>query len=204
MKEIIITIIIFVCIVSGIFIGYSGIISSDFISQIDSLAWWLLELMIFLVGIDLGLNHIGKKVKETGWRLVILPIAVIIASLLAGVAAALVLMMPIMRGVALSGGLGWYTLTAILFNQWKGPEMGAMAFLTNVFREMLTMLLFPILHRMKLTVSGIAMGGATTMDTSLVLINRVAGPHYAALAFVQGFVCTLIVPFMVTFLAGFM
>jgi uncharacterized membrane protein YbjE (DUF340 family) len=203
MKDILITLGILICIISGIFLGATGLVSVEVISRVDSLAWWLLELLIFLVGIDLGINHIWKRLKTVGYQMLALPMAVVIGSFIGGIMATLLLGFPFMKGMCLTGGLGWYSLTSVLMDKWMGPEMGALAFLSNVIREMLTMLCFPLLHRMRLTVPGIAMGGATTMDSTLILINRVGGAEYAFIAFFQGLIITLIVPFLVPFLAIF-
>ena len=202
MKDIIITLAILGCIVAGVIVGWMGILPVVFIAKADKMAWFLLQLMIFLVGIDLGLNHVFRRIKEVGWRMILLPVSVIIGSLLAGVLASVLLVYPLMRSIALTSSMGWYTLSAILFDRMLGPEMGALAFLSNVFREMLTFLLFPIFHRFKMSVPGIAMGGGTTMDTTLVLINRIAGPEFAVLAFFQGLICTMVIPFLITFFLG--
>ncbi len=203
MRDVIITLCIFACIVGGIILGATGLVPSTTISQLDSYAWYLLELLIFLVGIDLGINHIWKRLKAVGWNMLLLPVAVILGSFMGGIIATVLLQFPFMKGMCLTGGLGWYSLTSILMDKWMGPEMGALAFISNVIREMLTMLCFPLLHRMGLSIPGMAMGGATTMDSTLVLINRVSGPEYAFLAFFQGLIITLIVPFLVPILAMF-
>lgn len=203
MRDVIITLCIFACIVGGIVLGATGLVPSNTISQLDSYAWYLLELLIFLVGIDLGINHIWKRLKAVGWNMLLLPVAVILGSFMGGIIATVLLQFPFMKGMCLTGGLGWYSLTSILMDKWMGPEMGALAFISNVIREMLTMLCFPLLHRMGLSIPGMAMGGATTMDSTLVLINRVSGPEYAFLAFFQGLIITLIVPFLVPILAMF-
>lgn len=203
MKDILLTIIILFFILLGVLFGWMGWIPAILINQLDLMTWWILYVLLFLVGIDLGLNKIWIKLKYASWKMLILPLAVIIGTLTGGLIACLILSYPIGAGLSISSGLGWYTLTSLLLDKLDGPKLAALGFLTNVFREMLTFLLIPIFHRIDKTIAGIAAGGATTMDTTLILIDRVAGPEYAVLAFLQGIICSLLVPILVPFFIKF-
>lgn len=200
MRDIFITLAILVCIVAGVLVGWMGLFPQGLFTYLDSMTWWILDGLLLLVGIDLGLNKIWKKLKGDGWRMAVLPVAVIIGTFLGAMVACAILSFPLIQGLSITAGFGWYTLDSLLLGQLKGPEWAALGFLANVFREMIAFLIIPIFHKWNKTVCGIASGGATTMDTTLVLIDRVGGAEYAALAFIQGLVCSLLVPIIIPFL----
>jgi uncharacterized membrane protein YbjE (DUF340 family) len=74
------------------------------------------------------------------------------------------------------------------------------ALLSNIFREVATLLTTPILVRYFGKLAGIASGGATAMDTTLPVISRYSGKEYAIIALFSGIVLTILVPFLVTFI----
>ena len=78
--------------------------------------------------------------------------------------------------------------------------LGVIALLSNIFREVLTILLVPLLARFFGKLAPIASGGATCMDTTLPVIHRHLGPRYAVLAAISGIVLTMLVPVLVPLL----
>jgi len=56
-----------------------------------------------------------------------------------------------------------------------GMKLGAIAFLANLFREIVTFFVLPVVAKYFGGVTSIAPGGATTMDVTLPLIQRVSG-----------------------------
>ncbi|MBQ5895607.1 MAG: lysine exporter LysO family protein [Bacteroidaceae bacterium] len=79
-----------------------------------------------------------------------------------------------------------------------GVKLGTLALLTNIARELLTLLAAPLLAKFFGPLSIISAGGATTMDTVLPSVIRYSGKKYAILSIYQGFVVDFSVPFMVT------
>ena len=91
MKDIFITIAILICILAGVFVGWLGLFPQGLFTHLDSMTWWILDGLLLLVGIDLGLNKIWKKLSDAGWRMVILPIGVVIGTFVGAVAGCLIL-----------------------------------------------------------------------------------------------------------------
>ena len=83
-----------------------------------------------------------------------------------------------------------------------GPDVGTMALLTNVFREVLSILMLPLVVRYLGKTAAVAPGGATTMDTTLPFVVRYAGSEMSILAFVSGVTLSLLVIVLVPALAG--
>lgn len=95
-------------------------------------------------------------------------------------------------GVAVSLGMGWYTFTGVLLSV-RSSFLGFLGFMSNLLRELLTFVIYPLLPK-RYRIIGISMGGATTMDTTLPIIHRFGGPDAALLAFIHGMVLTLVIP----------
>ena len=66
-----------------------------------------------------------------------------------------------------------------------------------MFREMLTFVIVPFVASHLNYYSAIAPAGATSMDTTLGIISKNTNGTIAVLAFVNGIVCTLLVPLLV-------
>ena len=76
--------------------------------------------------------------------------------------------------------------------------MGVIALLTNVMRELLTLILAPLLARYVGKFAPIAAGAATSMDTTLPVVTRFSGPEYTTIAVLSGVILMLLVPLLVT------
>jgi uncharacterized membrane protein YbjE (DUF340 family) len=79
-------------------------------------------------------------------------------------------------------------------------ELGSLAFLSNVFRELLTIIILPFVVKYLGRITSIAPGGATTMDVTLPIIKETAGEETVIPAFVSGAILSILVPILVPFL----
>jgi uncharacterized membrane protein YbjE (DUF340 family) len=77
-----------------------------------------------------------------------------------------------------------------------GTEVGAYVFLSNMFRETITIIALPFLAGHIPPAAGAAMGGATSMDSSLTVIRRSWGPVGAMWGLVVGTTLSLAGPFL--------
>ena len=100
--------------------------------------------------------------------------------------------------MAVGSGFGYYSLSSILITESKGAELGTIALLSNIIREIITLLFAPLLVRFFGNLAPISAGGATTADTTLPIITRYSGQKYAMLSIYHGFVVDFSVPFLVT------
>ena len=101
--------------------------------------------------------------------------------------------------MAVGAGFGYYSLSGILITGSKGAELGTVALLSNIIRELLTLLGAPLLARWFGSLAPIAAGGATTADTTLPVITRTCGDELAVVSIYHGMVVDFSVPFLVTF-----
>jgi uncharacterized membrane protein YbjE (DUF340 family) len=102
------------------------------------------------------------------------------------------------EALAVGAGFGYYSLSSIMITELHGQQLGVVALLANILREILTLLLTPLLARWCGRLAPIASGGATAMDTTLPIISRFLNQELALLAVFSGVVLTVMVPVLVT------
>ncbi|CCY09486.1 MULTISPECIES: lysine exporter LysO family protein [environmental samples] len=176
----------------GIDLVPTAIVESD-------LGNYLLYLLLFLVGLSVGNDRDTiRGFRQLSPRLLALPFLTIIGSMCGGVVAALLLGQSLYEMLAVSQGLAYYSLSSILITEKLGITLGAIALFSNVFRELLTLLLAPLLVKYLGPLAPIAAGGATTMDVTLPAILNASGKEYLVPAIYHGFVCDFSVPILVT------
>ena len=179
-------------------IGAGFILPENISAFIDSASSYMLLILLFSVGIDLGLNkEVFTRIKELGFKILLIPFGVVVGSLCGGFLTAFLTQMPVKDSLAISAGLGWYSLSGIMITEAGNPVAGTIAFLSNVFREMLTFIVVPFIASHMNYYCAIAPAGATAMDTTLGIISRNTNGTIAVLSFVSGVICTLLVPVLV-------
>ena len=157
------------------------------------------DRLLFLVGLSVGNDRDTiRGFRQLSPRLLALPFLTIIGSMCGGVVAALLLGQSLYEMLAVSQGLAYYSLSSILITEKLGITLGAIALFSNVFRELLTLLLAPLLVKYLGPLAPIAAGGATTMDVTLPAILNASGKEYLVPAIYHGFVCDFSVPILVT------
>lgn len=156
-----------------------------------------LMLLLFFVGIDIGLNRsVFGRIKAIGLRILYIPTAIILGSIAGSAVAGMLLGMPFNEAGAIGAGLGWYTLSSILVANYSS-QLSAMAFIANVTRELMAFMIIPIIAKKLGFLEAIAPAGATAMDTGLPIVSRSTDPETAIIAFVSGVICTASVPVLV-------
>ncbi|MCI4357757.1 MAG: lysine exporter LysO family protein [Thermoplasmata archaeon] len=155
-----------------------------------------LYLLLFLVGFDL-------KVRIASVRAVAIPtVSCLIGAFVSAGWFSFALGLPLRWTLSTSFAFGWYSLAGPLLTQGLGPMAGLLGFLTNFLRENLTMLTAPLVGR-RLKGDGLtAMGGATSLDTTLYFITRYGGEDSGVLALSSGLLLTLAASVLVPFLLG--
>ena len=78
-------------------------------------------------------------------------------------------------------------------------ELATIALMANIFREIFTLLLSPLMVRWFSPLAPICAGGATTMDTTLPVITRFSGREWVFVSIAHGMVVDFSVPFLVPF-----
>lgn len=162
---------------------------------------YVLYALMFCVGITLGNDTtLAGRIRRLDPRLALLPVMTAVGTL-AGAALSTPLLHPLLVGdtLAVGAGFGYYSLSGIFIADFRGAELGTVALLCNVMREIFTLLAAPLVARWFGPLAAVSIGGATTFDTTLPIITQVAGKPYAVVSVFHGCVLDFSVPFLVTF-----
>lgn len=194
------TIPVIVSIALGMALG-RWVLPQDLITHLDTLTTAALCLLLVGIGISLGSQiEVLSRLRLLGWRIILVPALVAAGSIGGAALAGIFLGMPLREASAIGAGFGWYSLSGVLLAKIHSVETGALAFLTNVTREVLSFILIPLLAARFGNLAAVAPGGATTMDTTLPLISRVTDTDTTIIALVNGTILSAMVPLLVPLL----
>lgn len=185
--------------VLGIIVGLCHFVPQDFLDS--DVSYYALCALMFCVGISIGCDtSVLKSFRKVNPRLMFLPVMTIVGTLAGCAAASLVLgHRQLTDCLAIGSGFGYYSLSSIFITEYRGPELGTIALLANICREILTLLCAPLLARYFGKLAPISVGGATSMDTTLPIITRASGEQFFVVSIFHGFCVDFSVPFLVTF-----
>lgn len=161
---------------------------------------YVLYFLMFTVGISLGCDRtLASRIRRLNPRLALLPVATAVGTL-AGAALATPLLAPVTVGdsLAVGAGFGYYSLSGIFIADLRSVELGTVALLCNVMREIFTLLAAPFVARLFGPLAAISIGGATSFDTTLPVITQAVGRPYAVVSIFHGCVLDFSVPLLVT------
>ena len=185
--------------VLGVLIALSRWITVS--EQVSDFSFYALAGLMACVGASIGSDpQTLRNFRALNPRLVLLPIGTIFGTLAAtAVASPLLSERSLTDCLAVGSGFAYYSLSSIFITEYRGAELGTIALLSNICRELLTLLAAPLLVRWFGRLAPIAAGGATTMDTTLPVIARTSGTDLVVVSLFHGFVVDFSVPFLVTF-----
>lgn len=186
----------------GVAFGRMGLLPADLGDT--GLSFYALCALMFCVGVGLGSDpQTLRNFRTLSPRLMLLPLGTLVGTLAGSLLACLLLAHRSAADcLAVGSGFGYYSLSSIFITEYKGAELGTVALLANVVREMLTLLLAPFLARWFGPLAPISAGGATTMDTTLPVILQASGNRFAVVSVYHGFLVDFSVPFLVTLFCG--
>jgi uncharacterized membrane protein YbjE (DUF340 family) len=184
----------------GVIVGLLKVIPEALLES--GIEVYVLYILLFLVGLGIGADQRAlASLRQLNLRTLLVPVGVIVGTLLgAGACALLLPQMELREGLAVGSGFGYYSVSSIIITQLHGEELGAVALMANIFRELLTILVAPLLGGGFGCMALVASGGATTMDTTLPVVQKFAGPKYALVAMISGVLLSILAPFLVPLL----
>lgn len=182
-------------VIVGVIIGLIIHLSHDLTNLISEIA---LYILLFFIGLQLRSSNISLRQILLNKYGVSIAVFIIFSSSLGGIIAALFLSIPLSQGLAIASGFGWYSLTGILVGDALGPVWGSTAFMVDLMRELIAIILIPLLIKNH-ACTAIGYGGATALDFTLPVIQKSGGINCVPIAIVSGFILSLMVPFLVLF-----
>lgn len=183
----------------GIAAGLSGMVPESIID--GDLTFYALCALLLCVGIGIGSDrNIVTKFKSLDVRMALLPLGTALGTFAGSLVVSFILSgRSPLNCLAVGSGFGYYSLSSIFITEYKGAELGTIALLANIIREMVTLLLSPVLAKVFGPLAPISSGGVTSMDTTLPIIMASSGEQYSAVSIFHGFILDFSIPFLVTF-----
>ena len=156
-----------------------------------------LYLLLFLVGMDMGKQGtMLSDIKAAGFKVLLVPVVVAAGTLLAAGLVGMLLPIGGKDAVAASAGFGWYSLAPTLLAPYS-LSVSAVAFLSNVMREIFSIVAIPFVAKYIGYVECAALPGAAAMDTVLPVVVGATHERVAIYSFTSGVVLSLAVPILV-------
>jgi uncharacterized membrane protein YbjE (DUF340 family) len=186
--------------VLGLMLGINEMVP-EFVVEGD-LSTYALYALLFLVGITVGADKGALNIiKNVKIELVMLPLFIIVGTMIGVSIASLFLdSISVKEAMAVGAGFGYYSLSSILITEISGETLGAIALLSNIIREIVTLLFAPVMVMAFGKLAPIAAGGATSMDSTLSVVKKFSGKDYVLISIFSGTVLTVLVPFLVSFI----
>lgn len=190
-----------VSLVGGLLFGYL-FLDTGVKNTLDLILMSALDVMIFIAGIEIGSNRgILKRICNLHSALLALaiPLAVACGSICGALLLGHIAGLSVYDSLLVGGGLGWYSFSSVVISAMYSTEIGTVAFLANMMREISGFFLIPLLVRVHKFLA-LAPSGAATMDSGLPVVIKYTNLHVGMYSFINGLVLTLIVPVLISWL----
>lgn len=108
--------------------------------------------------------------------------------------------------MAVGSGFAYYSISSVLITQLKAPsigmqlatELGTIALLANIFREMTALIGAPFIRKYFGCLAPISAAGIGSADILLASISKYSGKEAIPLAILHGILINISVPFFVS------
>ena len=190
--------------------GIGCLAGAGFQPEADMHNWSLciLYALMLQVGIGIGSNRsLQQELKKLSPKMLLVPAATIIGTLTFSAAASLLLSQwSVFDCMAVGSGFAYYSLSSILITQFKEPsiglqlatELGTIALLSNIIREMMSLVGAPLIRKYFGQLAPISAAGIGSSDILLSTISKCSGKEAIPIAILHGILINLSVPFFVS------
>ncbi|SBS35860.1 hypothetical protein MSP8887_02470 [Marinomonas spartinae] len=179
----------------------AGFIGKQWFTGVDKLVTALLYILLFLIGCQLRQGNYRLRKLFLNRQGLIIAGVTIASTLLAGWVSTLLLHINWHQGLAVVSGFGWYSLSGILITGLGDPVLGTTAFLLDLSREILALMLIPFLAKWNSHLS-VGYSGATAMDFTLPMLGKFHGPQIIPVCIASGFIMSVLVPILIPIFIG--
>ena len=182
---------------AGLLLGVYRVLPASWLDY--DYSFYVLAALMFSVGFSLGHQpDTIQQFRRIHSRVLFLPLTTVVGTFLGVLILSFFSERSVFDFLAIGSGFGYYSLSSILITEYKGIELGTIALLANILREIITLLFAPVMVKYFGKLAPIAGGGATTMDTTFPIFIRTSGKEFSVVSIYHGFVMDLSVPFLVT------
>ena len=167
--------------------------------QVQMSTWHLLLVFMFLIGLDLAYSPLDRS--WLNWKILLVPLGCILGSLLGVLLYSCYSGIKIQDLIMLSQGYGFYSMSGIVVTELRNAELGSIALMNDLFREIFAILLMYGIG-WRYPRAAIAAAGATSMDVTLPMVKQACGNDFIPHAMLSGFILSVLAPVAVSILAA--
>ena len=195
--------IILCCFITGILLAYYRYVPDIFLTY--DYSNYILPVMMFFVGIGIGgdIKSLYVPIKKYKLKIILIPLATIFGSIIITALISPLFDITTKETIAIGSGFGYYSLSAIFLNKLAGYEIGMMALISNMTREITALLFIPILARYCGKLAPISAAGATSIDTTLPIIAKSCGEQFIVISIFHCILVDISVPIIISLLYYF-
>lgn len=168
----------------------------------------VLYILMLLLGINLGCNQdIKGFAKMINFKMLLVPVATVTGTFLFSAIAGFILSQwSVFDCMAVGSGFAYYSISSVLITQLKTPsigmqlatELGTIALLANIFREMTALIGAPFIRKYFGRLAPISAAGIGSSDILLASISKYSGQEAIPIAILHGILINISVPFFVS------
>lgn len=186
-----------IALIIGIICG-QFLFSAQYHDYLGLIADYLLYILMFSVGISVGMNEtIIQKIKNYNLSILLIPIGVTVGSVFGGFVCGFLFDMSLVDSLSIGAAMGWYSLSGVMLEALSSAQVGTIAFLSNLLREIIAFLMIPLLVKYLNTYCAIAAAGATSEDTTLPMLIKYSGEEFIIISVINGVLCSVAVPILI-------
>ncbi|MDP8078778.1 lysine exporter LysO family protein [Phocoenobacter skyensis] len=181
--------------------GFVGFFSKGIIAFSPHLSVYPLVVMILCVGIQLKNSGIPLKEVFANKRGLQLSLVFVLSGAMSGILIAIFCEFSFAKGLMFASGFGWFSLSSTLIGDALGTVAGSTAFFNDLFRDICCFFTIPFFMR-RFPSTAVGLGGATSFDVNLPLIQKTGGMQVVPMAISFGFIINILVPLFLSFFIG--
>ena len=186
------------------------LVGTSYMVQIDvhEISIYVLYFLMLLIGINLGGNqNIKEFASMLQFKMVLVPLATVTGTFLfSAVAAFFLSRWSAFDCMAVGSGFACYSVSSILITQIKSPsigvqlatELGTIALLSNIFRELFSLIGAPLSRKYFGYFAPISAAGVGSSDIALQMVAKYSGKEAIPIAVIHGLIINISIPFFVS------
>ena len=169
----------------------------------------VLYVLMILIGINLGGNQNLKEfISQLSPKMLLVPLATVGGTVIFSAIGGFILSRwSAFDCMAVGSGFAYYSVSSILITQLKtasmgvqiATELGTIALLSNIFREMFALIGAPLIRKYFGYLAPISAAGIGSSDISLAVITKYCGMNAVPIAIIHGLLINITMPFFVSF-----
>ncbi|WP_353894198.1 lysine exporter LysO family protein [Proteinivorax hydrogeniformans] len=164
-----------------------------------------LYILLLLIGYDLYNNkETLQSIKKEGLKPLLIPISIAFGSIASMLPLIIILPLNFFELGAVASGFGWYSLSSVIISQSYSSYLGMVALLSNIIREVLALIITPLVPKFFPKIVAIAPAGATAMDTLLPIVIKSTHVGITPMSILTGTILSTLVYILVPFFLMFL